>query len=163
MRRSVLRVSDQHAGRLPDVCVLSGAPTANAVRVRAVALRGPRWLLHVPGLALIGWRILGRPSSMLVLPVCGDVWTRWRRRVTAGQAAVTFGIVLVAAALAGGGLPPGAVGVVVTVVGWVLWARANRNWWVTCRYDPADSVIVVEPAHPRFDDEARALFTRSIR
>lgn len=119
--------------------------------------------MFVPGLAAtVCW--LGRRARFVVaLPVGRDVWTRWRRRVIAGQAAVTFGFVLVVAAVVGRAAPPGVVGAFFLVAGLVLWARANRNWWVTCRYDPVASVIVVEPTHQRFDEAARALFARSLR
>ncbi len=156
-------MEDRRAGRLPQACVLSGVATQNAVRVRAFEWRGRRWLLCVPGLVPVICRLGRRPSVLLALPVSGEVWTRWRRRVLAGQAAVSFGVVLIAAAIVGRAAPPGALGALVLGLGLVLWARANRNWWVTCRYDPADHTIIVEPTHRNFDDEARALFVRSMR
>lgn len=163
MLRSALRVDDQRAGRFPDVCVLSGVATSHAARVRAIVWRGPRRPLFVPGLVPVAAFLVRRPSFVVSLPVSADVWTRWRRRVLAGQAAVTFGLVLVGASIIGRQLPPGVFGAVCMVGAVVLRARANRNWWVTCRYDPAASVVVVEPTHPEFDAAARVLFTRSVR
>lgn len=163
MHRSVLRLDDQRAGRLPDVCVLSGVATQNAARVRAIAWRGRRWLLFVPGLVSVVALLMRRSSVVVSLPVSAAVWTRWRRRVLVGQAAVTFGLVLVGASIIGRQLPPGVLGAWCLIGAFVLWARANRNWWVTCRYDPAASVVVVEPTHREFDGAARALFVRSVR
>lgn len=163
MRRSVLRVDDQRAGRLPTACVMSGVETDTAVRVRAVAWSGARWLMFVPGLTLALGTLGRRPHFAVALPVSAAVWTRWRHRAVAGQAAVTFGIVLVVVSVIGRQLPPGVLGLLVFVGGFGLWARAHRNWWVTCRYDTVAETIVVEPTHARFDDQARALFTRSIR
>ena len=45
MTTSVLRIADQRAGRFPDVCVLSGVATENAVRVQAVEWSGRSWIL----------------------------------------------------------------------------------------------------------------------
>lgn len=161
--RSVLRVSDQRAGRFPTVCVLSGVETNTAVRVRANDWRGPRWLMFVPGLtSAIAW-LARRNHFRVSLPVSADVWKRWRRRSLAGQAAVTFGVVLVVAGVVGRQLPPGVLGLLVLAGGLALWARAHRNWWLTCRFDPVETIVTVEPAHSRFDDQARALFVRSLR
>ena len=163
MARSVLRVADQRAGRLPTACVLSGVESETAVRVRAVSWRGARWPMFVPGLTTTLGILGRRPNFAVALPVSTEVWKRWRRRAIAGLAAVTFGIVLMVVSVIGWQLPPGVLGGLVLIGGLSLWARAHRNWWVTCRYDPVAATIVVEPAHRRFDDQARVLFTRSIR
>jgi len=56
------------------------------------------------------------------------------------------------------------VGVVaVFVVAVALWARVNRNWWITCVIDPTRAVLIVEPTHREFDAAAREIFVRSIR
>jgi hypothetical protein len=58
---------------------------------------------------------------------------------------------------------PFAAGVVVFVGAIALWARTNRNWWITCVLDSAKAVIVVEPTHREFDRVAREIFVRSFR
>jgi hypothetical protein len=119
--------------------------------------------MFVPGL-MTTLGILGRrPNFAVALPVSTEVWRRWRRRAIAGQAAVTFGLVLTVFSVIGRQLPPGVLGGLVLIGGISLWARAHQNWWVTCRYDPTAATVVVEPAHSRFDDQARLLFTRTIR
>jgi hypothetical protein len=51
-------------------------------------------------------------------------------------------------------------GIVVVVAGMAYRTCAHRNYWITCRYVPTTETIVVVPTHPRFDEQARALFVR---
>ena len=121
-------------------------------------------MLYVPGVTGLLAYVLRRPHVTVALPVSPPVWSRWRRRVVLSQGAVTFGTVLLAA----GSIAPAAAaalaaGVVIVVSGIVLWARANRNWWVTCVFDPTRDTVTVEPTHSKFDTAARDIFIHSIR
>jgi hypothetical protein len=163
VNRSVLRVADQEAGRWPDVCVLSGEATTNAVRVTATQWEGRRWLLTVPGFALVVRWLPGHAHRKIALPVSAWVWRQWSRRNVAAAAVVTFGL-----GLAAGGvirtLPVLIVlGALLVVAGAVLRSRAMHEYWVTCRLRPATGIVVVEPTHPVFDAAARELFARSLR
>jgi hypothetical protein len=163
MARSVLRLADQRRDVFPDRCVLSGVQTTGAIRTTAVVWRGRRWMLFVPAFVAVLARVLRRPHVDVSIPVDADVWSRWRRRVVLSQGAVAFGGVFVATGLVVGAAAPFAFGVVVFTGAFALWARANRNWWITCVLDPAGAVVVVEPTHREFDRSAREIFVRSIR
>jgi hypothetical protein len=76
---------------------------------------------------------------------------------------IGIGGVLIAVGAAAHAGAPLAAGVVVFTGAIALWARANRNWWITCVLDLAKAVIVVEPTHSEFDRAAREIFVRSIR
>ena len=163
MARSVLRVADQVAGIFPDRCVLSGTETTHAVRLTAPRWGGPRWMLGIPGFAAVVGFLPGRERHAVALPVSVRVWKVWRLRnsiaSSAAMAAVTFAAI---------GLLTGVVGLVVfgmsaLVVAGMYRTRAHHNYWVTCRFSPADGTIVVEPTHRRFDEAARDLFVRSLR
>ena len=163
MARSVLRVADQLAGIYPVCCVLSGVETQRAVRLTATSWGGPRWLLGVPGFALIAGRLPRHQHVPVALPVSERVWKMWRSRDMASFAALAAG-----ATFFGIGVATGAVGlavfgamVVVAAIGYRI--RAHHNYWFTCTLRPDDSTIVVEPTHRRFDEAARALFIRTLR
>jgi hypothetical protein len=163
MARSVLRVGDQVAGRFPDRCVLSGIETARAVRLQATEWGGPRWMLGVPGFATVVGLVPGHKRHGVALPVSDRVWRTWQYRnlvaLSALMAGVTFaGIGLVTDV---GGLV--AFGLFVLVAAVAYRTRAHRNFWVTCRFDPAAQTILVEPTHRGFDEAARDLFVRSLR
>ena len=83
MARSVLRVADQLAGIYPERCVLSGVETT-AVRLAATEWGGRRWLLGVPGSALVAGRLPGHGHCPVALPVSERIWKMsasaiWRR------------------------------------------------------------------------------------
>ena len=162
MARSVLRLADQRRDVFPDRCVLSGVHTTGAARMTATAWRGRRWVLFVPGIVAMFAFVLRRSRVTVSLPVSPAVWSRWRRRVLLSQGAAAFGGVLIATGLAVGAAASLAGGVPVFVASIALWARANRNWWITCVLDPAQAVIIVEPTHPEFDGAAREIFLSSI-
>jgi hypothetical protein len=162
MARSVLRVVDQAAGRYPDRCVLSGAETIRAVRLTALQWSGARWLLGVPGFATMLRVLPGRTHHAVALPVSVRVWRMWRWRNLAALSTMSAG-----ATFAGIGLVTGVsglvvFGLVVLVAAATYRTRAHRDYWVTCRYRPRDATIVVEPTHPRFDEQARDLYVRSL-
>ncbi len=163
MARSVLRLADQRRVVFPDRCVLSGVLTTGAMRTTATVWGGRRWVLLVPGVVALFARVLRRPHVPVSIPVSPAVWFRWRKRVVLSQGAAAFGSVLSGTGLAVGAAPPLVAGVVVFVGAIVSWARANRNWWITCVLDPAQATVVVEPAHGEFDRAAREIFVRSIR
>jgi hypothetical protein len=163
MARSVLRLADQRRDVVPERCVLSGVKTTGAMRSNAVAWAGHRWILFVPGFAVVLAYVLRRPHADVAIPASPEVWTRWRRRVVLCQGAAVFGGVLIATGSVFGEAPPLAGGVIVFVGAIALWARANRNWWVTCVLDSAQATVIVEPTHQEFDREAREIFLRSIR
>jgi hypothetical protein len=160
---SVLRIADQQAGRFPDVCVLSGVATGNAVRVRAIEWSGPSWILGVPGVATILRLWPGRSSMTVALPVTASVWRMWTHRYTVAMALTMFGLgfVVIGAVRAVGVLV--VFGVVVVVSACAYRTRAAVDYWVTCRLDTGRACVTVQPTHRLFDEQARALFIRSIR
>lgn len=163
MARSVLRIADQRRLVFPDRCVLSGVQTTGAMRMTATVWGGRRWVLFVPGVvALLAW-VLRRPHVAVSIPVSSAVWSRWRRRVVLSQGAAAFGSVLIGTGSVVGAAAPFVAGVFVFVGAIALWARANRNWWITCVLDTAQAMVVVQPTHDEFDRAAREIFVRSIR
>ena len=162
MTTSVLRIADQRAGRFPDVCVLSGVPTANAVRVRAVEWSGRSWILGIPGVVSVLRWWPGRSSETVALPITATVWRMWSRRNTFATALVMFGLglVVIGAVRALGAVV--VIGAVVVVVAFAYRALAAVNYWVTCRLDPSRGCVIVQPTHRSFDTQARALFIRSL-
>jgi hypothetical protein len=160
--RSVLRLADQRRDVFPDRCVLSGVATTGATSWTATAWRGPRWVLFVPGAVAVLAHLLRRPHVIVSIPVSPAVWGRWRRRVVLSQGATAFGSVLIGVGLAVGGSAPLTGGVVVIIAAIASWARANRNWWITCVLDAARGVVTVEPTHSEFDRVACEIFVRSI-
>jgi len=159
---SVLRIADQRAGRFPDVCVLSGVATVNAVRVQAVEWSGRSWILGIPGVVSVLRWWPGRSSETVALPVAATVWRMWNRRNTVAMALMMFGLGLVvigAIRTRGAGV---VIGVLVIVLACAYRARAAVNYWVTCRLDPSRDCVIVQPTHRSFDAQARALFIRSI-
>jgi hypothetical protein len=163
MARSVLRLTDQRRDVVPDRCVLSGVRTSGAMRMTATVWGGRKWILFVPGVVALLAHVLRRPHVTASIPVSPAVWARWRSRVVLAQGAAAFGGVLIATGSAVRAGAPLAAGVVLFVGAIALWARANRNWWITCVLDSAKAVIVVEPTHREFDRAAREIFVRSIR
>jgi len=160
--RSVLRVSDQRAQRFPDVCVLSGEPTAHAVRLSAVSWRGPKWVLGVPGFVAVLGVLPGRDRVPVALPVSTRVWRMWQRRNAIGIVGVMVGLLWIGAGVvfASGGMV--AFGAILALLGGAYRTRAAVDYWVTCRLNSDAGTIVVEPTHPVFDDAAERLFISSI-
>jgi hypothetical protein len=163
MARSVVRLADQDAGRWPNVCVLSGEPTEHAARVTATQWEGRRWLLTVPGFPAVVGRLPGRACRRIALPVSAWVWRQWSRRNLAATAVVAAGLGLAAAGVLRPAIGLVVLGALLVAVGTVARARAAHHYWVTCRLRPATATVVVEPTHPAFDAQARALFARSLR
>ena len=163
MARSVLRLADQRRDLFPDRCVLSGIRTEGAMRATAIAGGGPRWVLFIPGMVALLAHVARRQHVAVAIPVSPAVWSRWRKRVVVSQGAAVFGGVFIATGPALRAPQPLVGGVIVFAAAIALWARANRNWWVTCVLDPAKAVIVVEPTHREFDRAAREIFVTSIR
>jgi hypothetical protein len=161
MTTSVLRIADQRAGRIPDVCVLSGVATANAVRVQAVEWAGRSWILCIPGVVSVLRLWPGRSSVTVALPIAARVWRMWSRRNTVAMALIMFGLgfVVIGAVRALGGIV--VLGVVVVMLAFAYRTRAAVNYWVTCRLDPSRACVTVQPTHRSFDSQARALFIRS--
>jgi hypothetical protein len=160
--RSVLRVADQVAGIFPDRCVLSGVETQRAVRLTATQFGGPRWLLGLPGLATVVGRLPGHDRCPVALPVSVRVWKIWRFRSVAASSTLAAGTTFGVIGAATGAVALAVFGVVVVIGAFAYRARANHNYWVTCSLHPSTATIVVEPTHPRFDDAARVLFTRTL-
>lgn len=100
---------------------------------------------------------------MVSIPVSPAVWFRWRRRVVLCQGSAAFGSVLIGVGSVLVAPAPLVAGVIVFVVAVALWARANRNWWITCVLDPVRALVIVRPTHPEFDRAAREIFVKSIR
>ncbi len=161
--RSALRLADQRREVFPDLCVLSGVRTSGATRMTAIVWGGRRWMLFVPGVVVVLAHVLGRSHVTVSIPVGPDVWARWRHRVVVAQGTVAFGGGLIGIGSAVRSAAPLTAGAAVLVGAIALWARANRNWWITCVLDPARAVVVVEPTHRDFDGAAREIFVSSIR
>ncbi len=160
--RSVLRVSDQVAGVFPDRCVLSGVETARAVRLTATQFGGPRWLLGIPGFAVLVGLVPGHDRCAVALPISDRIWKIWRLRNVVALAALAAGVTFVVIGGATGTVGLAVFGLVI-VVGTVAYrARANHNYWVTCIMHPANATILVEPTHRQFDEAARDLFIRTL-
>lgn len=162
MQRSVLLVTDHEAGRLPDRCVLSGAATTNAVRETAVAWSHANWLLGVPGVVPLLAVLQRSKTARVALAVDRAVWRRWRRRTAAAGALLAAGVVLLAVGIVNGELAMGLVGIGVTLTAAAYRTRAAHDYWVICTLDPGRGTITVEPTHPDFDRQVRALFERSL-
>ena len=124
MTTSVLRIADQRAGRFPDVCVLSGVPTANAVRVRAVEWSGRSWILGIPGVVSVLKWWPGRSSETVALPIAATVWRMWSRRNAVAVALVMFGLglVVIGAVRALGGIV--VIGALVVILAFAYRTRA---------------------------------------
>ena len=162
MARSVLRVADQRAQRFPDVCVLTGEPTAQAGRLTAVARGGPRWVLGIPGVVALVGLLPGRAREPVALPVSARVWRMWQRRNAVGIVGVVVGTLwIVAGAVVASGVMV-VLGTIVAVLAGAYRTRAVVDYWVTCRLNPVAGTIVVEPTHRAFDDAAKRLFISSI-
>jgi hypothetical protein len=160
--RSVLRVADQAAGVFPDRCVLSGVQTERAVRLTATQFDGPRWLLGVLGFAMVVGRLPGHERCPVALPVSVRVWKMWRSRNVVALSALAAGVTFVVIGTATGAIALAVSGLPIVIGAVAFRARANHNYWVTCSLHPATGTIVIEPTHPRFDDAARDLFTRTL-
>jgi hypothetical protein len=163
MARSVLRVADQLAGIYPDRCVLSGVETMRAVRLSATQWGGPRWLLGVPGFAVVVGRLPGRRRCPVALPVSERIWKMWRLRDLAAMSTLTAGATFLGIGVATGTAGLAVFGLLVAIAATAYRTRAHHNFWVTCTFSPERSTIIVEPTHQRFDDDARMLFTRTVR
>jgi hypothetical protein len=163
MARSVLRVADQLAGIYPERCVLSGVETTRAVRLDATQWGGPRWTLGVPGLAFVAGRLPRHGRCAVALPVSERVWKLWRFRALAAMATLTAGATFFGIGVATGATGLAVFGLVVMIAALAYRTRAHHNFWVTCTLHPEASTIIVEPTHRRFDEEARKLFTRTVR
>jgi hypothetical protein len=163
MAQSVLRVADQLAGIYPDRCVLSGVETMRAIRLTATRWGGPRWILGVPGFAVVVRRLLRHGHCPVALPVSERVWKRWRIRDLAAMSTLTAGATFFGIGAVTGAAGLAVFGLLVAIAATAYRTRAHHNFWVTCTFSPERSTIIVEPTHPRFDDDARMLFTRSVR
>ena len=163
MARSVLRVADQLAGIYPERCVLSGVETTRAVRLAATEWGGRRWLLGVPGFALVAGRLPGRGHCPVALPVSERIWKMWRIRDLGAMSTLTAGATFTGIGVVAGATGLAVFGLLVTIAAIAYRTRAHHNFWVTCVLRPEDSTVLVEPTHQRFDDEARTLFIRTVR
>jgi len=152
--RSVLLISDQVAGRLPDRCVLTGEPTDSVLRVRSVSDVLPELVVDVVG----GPLRLGRPVD---LPVAADALSAYRRRQSRWAGVAGAGIGLVAVGILGGALPW--VGLLLLAVAVVGSARQRRRHWVQVRQKRDADELVVLRAHEAFDAQARRLHEEALR
>ena len=162
MTRSVLRVADQLAGIYPQRCVLSGVETTRAVRLTATRWGGPRWLLGVPGFALVAGRLPRHGHCPLALPVSERVWKMWRIRDLAAMSTLAAGTTFFGIGVVTGATGLAVFGMLVAIAAIAYRTRAHHNFWVTCTLRPENSTIVVEPTHHRFDEDARTLFIRTV-
>ncbi len=151
--RSVLRVADQDRGAFPDRCVLTGAPTAGAVRVRAVAGAVP----ELVGDALGGLVAFGPRIS---LPVDEQALRSYRRRQAIWLTVVALGAGAVGAGLVRSGAT--VLGALLVAGGLAGQAWTRRRRWVQVRGWRGSRDIVVLRTNPEFDRQARRLFTASL-
>ena len=149
MARSVLRVADQRAGIFPECCVLSGVETQRAVRLTATSWGGPRWLLGVPGFALIAGRLPRHQHVPVALPVSERVWKMWRSRDMASFATLAAGATFFGIGIATGAVGLAVFGVLVVVAAIAYRIRAHHNYWFTCTLRPGDSTIVGRTHPPK--------------
>jgi hypothetical protein len=163
MARSVLRVADQLAGIYPERCVLSGVETTRAVRLTATQWSGARWLLGVPGFAFVAGRLRRSGHCPVALPVSERIWKMWRIRDLAAMSALTAGATFTGIGVVTGAIGLAVFGILVAIASIAYRTRAHRNFWVTCVFRPEASTVLVEPTHQRFDEDARMLFTRTVR
>lgn len=163
MARSVLQVADQRAGIYPERCVLSGVETPRAVRLTATQWGGPQWMLGLPGLAFVAGHLPGRARCPVALPVSERVWKLWRFRELAAMTMLAAGATFFGIGVANATIGLAAFGLVIAIAAVAYRTRAHHNFWVTCTLRPAASTIIVEPTHRLFDEEARKLFTRTVR
>jgi hypothetical protein len=163
MARSILRVADQLAGIYPEHCVLSGVETTRAVRLTATQWSGARWLLGVPGFALVVGRLRRSGHCPVALPVSERIWKMWRTRDLAAMSTLAAGVTFVGIGVVTGATGLAVFGLLVVIAAIAYRTRAHHNFWVTCVLRPEDSTVLVEPTHQRFDEDARMLFIRTVR
>ncbi|WP_148288455.1 hypothetical protein [Ilumatobacter nonamiensis] len=127
----------------------------------AVVWRGRRWILGIPGMV----PVLGvvHERARVSLPVSTRVWRTWHRRNVAALTVLVFGAGLIAASTVRQAGDLFGVGLVLVLVAGTYRTRAHHNYWTTCRLSADRATVVIEPTHPEFDQQARELFTRSIR
>lgn len=148
--RSVLRISDQVAGRIPDRCVLTGEATEHVLRVRAVSDALPEPVVDVVG----GPLRLGRPVDV---PMAPEALSDYRRRQSRWVGVAGAGIGLVVLGVLSGAVPwPGLLLLAVAVAGS---ARLRARRWIQVRQRRDSDDLVVLRAHPAFDEQARRLYT----
>lgn len=147
--RSVLRGAHQDRDVLPDRCVLTGRRTDGAIRVRATSRRVPEVVADVLGPA-------ARTGRRVALPIDGDE-LRWYRRRQA-LVAMPTGIGITFTAL--GAVPFGLALVVLGIAG--SWWTRRRHWFQVRMADDGRDVVVLR-GHALFDQDARRLFTATIK
>jgi hypothetical protein len=120
-------------------------------------------LLGVPGFAFVAGRLPGRGRCPVALPVSERVWKMWRIRDLAAMSTSTAGATFFGIGVGSGAIGLAVFGLLVVVAAVAYRTRAHHNFWITCTLRPGDATIIVEPTHPRFDEDARMLFTRTLR
>ena len=85
----------RQAGPLPPICLKTGVPTTNLVRVRGRA--APAWAGVTIVFGLVAWLFVSSASSRsydLLVPFRAEVWQRHRKLRRAALATFWLGIVL---------------------------------------------------------------------
>ncbi|HEX3426348.1 MAG TPA: hypothetical protein VHT30_09465 [Acidimicrobiales bacterium] len=163
MAVALLRVADQRRERTPSLCVKSGEPTQDAVRVTAVAVdHADRWQLWLGPLAVVWARVRSQPRFQVILPVSRRSW----RRVTRGRAVAallgTLGAAAMIGAIPNGGFASLATTWLLLLPAWLVRAWFHWRRWVGLEFRPSQQDIRVTRVHSRFADAARQLWLRSL-
>lgn len=151
--RSVLTSADQDDGRFPDRCVLTGAATEGAIRLRAVPALVPASLADVVGAP-------ARLGRHVTLPVDEAAMNQYRRRQGVPLGLAGAGLGLIGVGVAAGHV--NWVGVVLVVIGLVLQARNRRRHWIQVRAGSGSDDLVVLRGHEAFDRQARQLYRSAL-
>jgi len=157
---AVLLVTDIEAGRFPTHCVLTGEPTTTATHVWATTTPRVVALFGVVGVGAL--RLLGRPTLRVPIPVTEHPYRIWRNRSAAWQVATSFGVGLLALAVATASTTLAVFSVLVITASVGLRARAHSSFWVSAVLRPAVGHVILRRVHPAFDEEARRMFVRRL-
>jgi hypothetical protein len=100
MARVVLRRTSSGTAPLPSVCVKTGVPTANVVRIRGRST--PGWTASLILFSWIGWLIATSATSRnyeVLLPYSASVFKRWgrQRQLAIGLGLLALFITVIAA------------------------------------------------------------------
>ncbi|TFH14670.1 MAG: hypothetical protein E4H05_09165, partial [Acidimicrobiales bacterium] len=104
--------------------------TTRAVRTTATSWGGPRWLLGVPGFAVIAGRLPRHQRCTIALPVSVRVWKMWRFRDVAALSALAAGITFGGIGVVTGTVALAVFGVLIVVASVAYRTRAHHDYWV---------------------------------
>ncbi len=146
-----LRPSEWQEGPLPGVCVKTGVPTSDRVRiVRRVEPRGLGWVSYLSFWAWFLGRLVLSEVHVVVLPLRLSVWRQHRRRQLATGAVIAgcaVGVLLSALT----DLPDGLALLLVPVLAVAAMAALANEWqWGIRVRVGEDNMLLLEGAHGNF-------------